>query len=166
MANAKELREAVKLAEARVDGIKQGYKELKLYLVFSCSQGQVPVDASPKQILKELPQMVVDNAIKTAALKLLATLEQLKDRRDLGKTGLMSEIHQVEKRLAETGEKLTYTEDVYIEIRMGRLEYESIWKLKMENVVDRQLTSPSRASIRVVLTTLAKLCKEHRNAST
>lgn len=172
MATATELREVIKLARTRFSELKDEYPEVKPYLVFSCPQGQVPIDASPQQILRELPQMVVADANKAAALRIIAELDELKQRRDGGgmahsrtQDDLANQVRQTETRLAAALERLTYSDEATVEIRLGCLEYERIWELKKEKQVDQELTSPSRASIRIVMGTIGRLNHEHHRTA-
>lgn len=159
MANAKELQSAIEVAKARFDELKDEYPELKPYLVFSCPQGRIPIDARPQQILATLPQMVVDSDNKTIALRILAELQELKQQGTKGQADLIPQIKQMEERLAEATEQLIYSDDVNVEIRLARLECTS------EERTEQKLAARRNPPIRVVLAALGELSEEYRKAS-
>jgi len=49
-----------------------------------------------------------------------------------------------------------YNEKTQIEIRFKDLNYELIWKLQADDLIDRNLTPQTKASIQIVLGTLAR----------
>jgi len=53
--------------------------------------------------------------------------------------------------------KLKYDEKCQIEIRFLDLKYDLVWKLQADDLIDRNLTPQTKASIRIVLGTLAQL---------
>lgn len=56
--------------------------------------------------------------------------------------------------------ELSFDGDCLVEIRFGALEYEFLWQLQSEELVDRALTLQTRASIRIVLCTLENFERE------
>lgn len=53
-----------------------------------------------------------------------------------------------------------YIEPCQVELRFHELKFDLIWKLQVDDCVDRDLTPQTRASIRIVLGTLASLSKQ------
>lgn len=164
---------AVGVARGRFKELKARYRELSPYLVFSSRLGQVDIDASPAAILCGFSSMAEDNAKKDESLRLISACEELKRRRDAEGMGRSSgsassrprrsiedEIKTMEGRMATALDGLRYHADVRIEIRLGVLVYDRIWELKREPAVDQELTLSTRASIRVVMGTLGRLCEE------
>jgi hypothetical protein len=63
--------------------------------------------------------------------------------------------------LDELAPQLKYDEKCQVEIRFNRLNYALIWKLQADDLVDRKLTLQTKASIRIVLGTLAQFAGTH-----
>ncbi len=148
MLNLTQLQTAVAAAKRRFALIRKKYPELKAYIVLSLPVGQTGIDSSPTQILHEFPAMVIDDAAK-------ASLLNLRSRQSETKTG-----PEVDRRMREQmdqlASQLTYDEKCHIEIRFNDLNYDLVWKLRADDdLVDRNLTPQTRASIRIVLGTLA-----------
>jgi hypothetical protein len=58
--------------------------------------------------------------------------------------------------LDQLAPQLKYYGECQVEIRFNRLNYELIWKLQVDDLVCRNLTPQTKASIRIVLGTLAQ----------
>ena len=156
---------AVGVARGRFKELKARYRELSPYLVFSSRLGQIEIDAAPAAILGGFAAMVDDDARKSESMRLIADCEALKRRREqeaAGRARSRTEdaLKAAEAQLAAAVAGLRYHSDVQIEIRLGVLVYERIWELKREPAVDQDLTLSTRASIRVVMGTLGRLCEE------
>jgi len=54
-----------------------------------------------------------------------------------------------------------YDGNTQVEIRFNDLKYDLIWKLQADNLVDRNLTPQTKASIQIVLGTLAQFAGTH-----
>jgi len=151
MLNLDQLQVAVAAARRQFGLIRKKYPELKAFLVLSLPGGQTGIDSSPTQILKEFPAMVVDDSNKTTALDFQSSLEMLewKDKKS-------PEIERLKKQLDQLAHQLNYDEKCQVEIRFNDLKYDLIWKLQADDLVDLNLTPQSKASIRIVLGTLAQ----------
>jgi len=161
MADANQLRMAVSVARQRYRQVKAKYGELGPYLVFSSREGHAAIDASPLQLLDEFPVMVLDDAHKVKVLRLAADLRVLRGRQDSDvekQRAVAGEIDRMEARLVAATEMLSYRDDIHVEVRFKTLRYAAIWRLKLEDVIDQELTMPSRASIRIVMGRLDRLC--------
>ena len=154
MLNLEQLKTAVAAAKRQFGLIRNKYPELKVYLVLSLPGGQTEIDSSPAQILKEFPAMVVDDSDKTAALDLQSSLELLE-----WKVKKSPEIEKLKKQLEQIASRLKFDEKCQIEIRFHDLKYALVWKLQADDLVCRNLTPQTKASIRIVLGTLAQFKK-------
>ena len=124
---------------------------MSAYLVLSMPGGQTEIDSSPKQILKKLPDMVVDDSVKANALTLMSHLEVFEFQ---GAKGLEEE--RLTEQLNQLLPRLKYERHCQIEIRFVDLNYDLIWKLQQDDLVDRSLTPRTKASIRIILGTISR----------
>ena len=67
-----------------------------------------------------------------------------------------------DERYEELARELKYDASVRVEIRFDHLDYALIARLQSDDLVDRELTPQTRASIRIVLGTLAAFARETR----
>ena len=148
MLNFDQLQVAVAAAKRQFALIQKKSPELKTYLVMSSPSGQIEVDSSPSEILEKFPAMVVDDANKTRALKLLEPLKL--------KIATGTEAARLKEQLDQLSPKFNYDEKCQIEIRFNNLKFDLVWKLQVDDLVDRNLTPKSKASIRIILGTLAQ----------
>ena len=154
-----QLQAAVAAAKQRFGLVRKKYPDLdqkerpdyKAYLVLSLPGGQVSVDGSPKDILKKFAAMVIDGNAKTRALATLHRLRILEGNDEAG-----PQIEQLTKQWEQFVPQLRYDEQVHVEIRFKNLNYDTIWNLQVDDLVDRDLTPQSKASIRIVLGTLSR----------
>lgn len=146
-----QLQAAVTAAKQRFELIQKKYPELKTYLVLSLLGQQVEIDGSPKDILTKFPAMVVDNEAKIAALDTLSRIERLEWRGDTG-----TETQLLMKTLDQIVPLLRYLAKSQVEVRFKDLNYELVWKLQTDDLVDHNLTARSKTSIRIVLGTLSQ----------
>ncbi|MCX6901630.1 MAG: hypothetical protein NT105_23365 [Verrucomicrobia bacterium] len=151
MLNLSQLRVAVAAGKQRFDLIRKKHPDLKAYLVLSLPGGQVDIDSSPREILAELSRMVVDDAAKAGALELMSRLERLE-----WQAKAEPEKERLAKQLDQLALRLRYDAKCQVEIRFKDLNYELIWKLQQDDLVDRNLTPQTKASIRIVLGTISR----------
>ena len=138
---------AIKAAQERFSLIRKKHPGLKGYLVLSLAGGQTGVGSSAKEILKDCPALVVNDRAKASLVAFLKTPEP-KDASEAEKTRLREQYQQLAGELRFDGNH-------QVEIRFDNLNYELIWQLQSDELVDRELTPQTRASIRIVLGTLA-----------
>lgn len=155
MLNHDQLQVAVAAGKRQFDLIRKKYPELKAYLVFSLPGGQAGIDSPPTEILSEFSAMVADDAAKANALDIMSHLKRLEGQ---PKTGIETErlAKQMMGQLDQLIFRLRYDGQCQIEIRFSKLDYDLIWKLQVDCLVDRNLTAQSKASIRIVLGTLSQ----------
>lgn len=167
MLDSNDLKRAVINAESVLKKIKnknaidERYPDVKMYLVFSSPRGQMGVNWSIETMLEGFPAMIVDDAIKLAVTAEFHKLQKLKHAQknvkilDNGK----NDIQTIMQTMESYALKLSYRDDVNIELRFESLRYELIWKLQKDELVDRTLTPQTRASIRVVIGTTGNLSR-------
>ena len=152
------LREKHPDLNGRVDPIQKKRLKPVARLVLSLPGGQTEIDSPPKQILAKFPAMIVDAAAKTTALRVLARVKGLEEEADAD-----PEAARLKEQLEQLAAQFQYDENCQVELRFHELNYELIWRLQADDLVDRHLTPPTKASIRIVLGTLAKFegtCQE------
>jgi len=159
MLNLDQLQVAVAAAKRRFDLLAKKHPDLKAnlqngepvsYLVLSLPGGQTGINSSPTKTLRDFPAMVIDDAAKTSALKLLSRLKILDWKAITG-----SETEHLKEQLNSLALQLKYDDNCQIEIRFNDLTYDLVWKLQTDELVDRELTPQTKSSIRIVLGTLA-----------
>lgn len=142
-----QLQTAVAAANRHFALIRKKYPDLKMYMVLSLPSGQTRIGSSPKEILKEFPTLVVNDAAKALILDFLKTPES-KDASD-------AEKKRLKERFENLASELAYDGNCQVEIRFDALDYELLWQLQSDELVDLALTPQTRASIRIVLGTIS-----------
>lgn len=97
--------------------------------------------------MKELPAIVVDSPAK-AEFKVLA--KKLKDT-DIPE----GDKKKLTKQCEVLAKDFLYHSSAFVEIRFGNLDYDIIDQLRADELVNRDLTPKTKASIRIVLGTVA-----------
>jgi hypothetical protein len=121
------------------------------FLVVSLPTGQTGIDSPLTHILNEFPAMVVDDSLKTKALNVLSRLKLSESEAATG-----PETERLRVQVDQLVSHLTYDGKCQVEIRFNRLNYDLTWKLQTDDLVHRNLTAQTKASIRIVLGTLAQ----------
>jgi hypothetical protein len=165
MLNLDQLQVAVAAAKRQFDLLAKKHPHLNSrllngepvsYLVLVLPGGQAGINSSPGQILSKFPGMVIDDGAKTGALNLLSHLEILD-----GKAITGAEPERLKEQLDQLASQLKYDENCQVEIRFNDLTFDLVWKLQTDELVDRDLTPQTKASIRIVLGTLAYFESTH-----
>jgi hypothetical protein len=146
--NYDQLQTGVAAANRHFALIRKKYPELKMYLVLSLPSGQAKIGSSPKEILKEFPALVLNDAAKALILDFLKKKES-KDASDADKKRLKDQFENL-------ADELGYDGNCQVEVRFDAFEYELLWQLQSDELVDRALTPQTRASIRIVLGTISQ----------
>jgi hypothetical protein len=134
--------------------IRKKYRKLQAYLVLCRNYHQTDIDASPQQILQELPDLIAGGEIKDSSIKIywrVVSLQKEDDRQRL------PDIVKLQKQLEEFYPHFRYHTDATVELRFKTLKYCHVWRLQRDRLVDRELTPRSKASIRIVLGNLPHL---------
>jgi hypothetical protein len=138
---------ALAAAKERFSQIRKKYPDLKGYLVLSIPGKQTGIGGSVRELFKDLPALIVNDAAKSS-LQSYIKKPPAKDASETVKKNWQEEFD----RLARD---LSYDGGVRVEIRFDDLNYNLIAQLQSDDLVDRELTPQTRASIRIVLGTLS-----------
>ncbi len=150
--NEDQFKSAVKAARARFSLIRKKHPGLKAHLVISLAGGQTGIGSAAREILKDFPALIVEDDAK-ARIKSFLKTPVSKDASD-------AEKKQFEQQSGELASELKYDGKCQVEIRFDALNYELVWQLQADELVDPALTPQTRASIRIVLGTLAGFAAE------
>ena len=142
-----QLKAAVDATAAHFSLIRKKYPKLDAYAVLSIPGAQTGIRSSPGEIIKELPSVVVDSDEKTKFKSLFKKLQD-KDITEEEKKKCTKECELLSK-------KFLYQSTAFIELRFGHLDYDLIDQLRTDDLVNRELTPQTKASIRIVLGTVA-----------
>jgi hypothetical protein len=135
--------QAIAAAKQRFALIQKKHPSLRGYLVLSLPGGQAPLHSSLRQIIDEFQPLMPDGEPKTRMLDFLSVPQPEKP------TEL--QLKQWKEEFEELAEQLEFDGRVQLEIRFHNLDYGLIWKLQSDELVDRDLTPRTKASIRIVL---------------
>jgi hypothetical protein len=170
MLNHEQMQAAIAAAKRRFDLIRQKYPQMKSYLVLSLPGGQTGIDFSPAQILKEFPVLVIADSAKVRALEILHRFSRLEkaDTTNAEATHLAKQKEQLRSQLEHLIPQLRYDEKCQVELRfkirqqteLTYVNFDTVWKLQVDELVDRNLTPQTKASIRIVLGTLSQFYME------
>jgi hypothetical protein len=157
MLTPQELKIVIAAAKRHFGVIRKKYPELKGYLVFSLPSGETEIDSSFDKILSEFPEMVIEPKSKTSAHPIATQLERMtkEAHKYPDKVLLEQQKELLKKQLKHFAFDPHYNEDAQVELCFHELNYELVWKLQRDELIDRTLTPQSKASIRIVLGTLA-----------
>ncbi len=147
MLNFDQLQDAIAAAKRRFAMVRQKYPHLKASLDLSLPAGQTGINSGPLQILNEFPATVIDDSAKAALLSLLS--RQPEDKTSANPS------RQTREQMDHLASQLKYDGKCQVELRFHELNYDLVWQLQADDLVDRNLTPQTRASIRIVLGTLA-----------
>lgn len=136
--------------------LQSEYPDLRAYLVLAYHGQQTELTSNPIQILDACDQMVVDDAAKREALRLLAEIKRLE-----AKGANQKGIQELTNKLTTRGRELRYNPEVQVEIRFHVLRYAHVWALQSNPLIDQRLTPQTKASIRIVLGTVGRLSRKN-----
>ncbi len=143
---------AVKAARGRFSQLREKHPTLKGYLVFSTPSCQTNISNSPVEIFANMAVLIVNDAEKDAFSACI--------KKPLPKDATEAQKRQAREQLDELALNLNFDGSVRIEIRFDNLDYALIARIQSDELVDRELTPQTRASIRIVLGTLAAFASE------
>ncbi len=135
--------------------IRQKYPDIKAYLVLSNPLGQCNITDSVKEIFDNFKESIIDCDKK---IKLSILLEELKVNKKLSK----EKIEIIKKQINDISRDIEIKSDVNIELRFDILNYSLINKLRKDDLIDKELTLQTAASIRIVVLNYEKLKKESK----
>lgn len=144
-----EFQEAIAAAKRQFLSIREKYPNLRAYLVLALRGSQIEIDSPLRKMIKEFPAVLAAGAVKNKMLKLLKEPQPEKPTD--------AEKKAWEDRFQTLAKELEFEGETQIEIRFGNLDYDLVWMLQADELVDRILTPQSRASIRIVLGTILSM---------
>lgn len=155
------LQDALTAGKLRFTQLKDRHPGLKGYLVLCAPSGQIDIDVDLPRMLEDLPDLFLDNAVKTQARDLVRELRLVEKKKDEAETeqrpALQKRIEVLNECIRNMSRNFAVNGSCPIEIRFHHLNYPLIWKLQADDLIDRELTPQSRASIRIVLGTLSRI---------
>lgn len=151
--------EALRLASgkaAKLAGdLRKEYPTLKPYLVLTIKGAYVNADSPLESMLREVPELFVSNDAKTAILKHLQKTAPAGLLKKGNEDKLKRWVAAWKRKFEELSADLRLVPDSLFEIRFGHLDYEEIWRMQKDEQVDAVRTPRTKASIRIVLGSLA-----------
>ncbi len=102
--------------------------------------------------------------ITPALMEKLAEMEQAQNELKAYEAQKRAELSALQDELQQLAATLQYDEKCQVEIRFSELKYDLVWKLQTDDLVDRNLTPQTKASIRIVLGTLAQFERTHHES--
>ena len=161
-----ELKTATEKANSIFRQLKEKYRGLSGYLVFSSNRGQCELTTDMVKILKDFPEMVAESREKEKALELIKAVKKLETSKKSGdaKAGATQATERGEADFSVTVNQLILLADVYVEIRFKDPErnlivadLDLIFAMQTDELVSRRHTPQTKASVRIVLGTLGEL---------
>jgi len=146
-----QLKSALAAANLHFKRIREKYPSLKAYPVLSRMGGQTEIGGPLEDMLVKFPAMLVPYPTNLRMREFLQTADFV-HAVDAEKKQLLLQLKELFHELAP---QLRFDPECRIELRFTELNYDLIWKLQADDLVDRQLTPQTRASIRIVLGTLS-----------
>lgn len=142
------LARARRKAEAVFKELRGKHPTMKAHLVFWNRLGQAPIGADLAETMRAFPEICVEG---DAARRAHALARDLADEKDPARRAA------IERQLGSLDPLLAVRPDVQVEIRFDSLDYALLAKLRQDALVDKVLTPPTNASIRVVMGSVAEL---------
>ena len=147
----RQFQEALAAANQHFSKIRKKYPSLRAYLVLSLLDGQTKLDGELADSIREFPSLLLDSTAKTKILELIKKLKP--------KEATKPEQIRLNDELKELANDLEFDGRVQAEFRFHDLNYDLIWKLQSDELVDRELTPQTRASIRIVLGSISNFAQ-------
>ena len=136
--------------------LKEKYKTLSGYLVFSSPDGQCELTTNLADILNSFPQMITDGKQKDKGLQLLQRINVI-EAENKKNSGNPKSTEKLRQQLDEIVNNLEVDEDTFVEIRFKGTDYDMISELQKDELVSQEHTPQTKASIRIVLGTIKNL---------
>lgn len=149
--NLREFQEALAAANRHFAEIRKKYPTLRAYLVLSLRGGQTKPDRELADSIREFPSLLLDSTAKTKTLELIKKLKP--------KEATKPEQIQLKTEFKDLGHDLEFDGGVQVELRFHDLDYDLIWKLQTDALVDCELTPQTKASVNIVLGTISRFSR-------
>jgi len=153
--NLSGLETAVEKSTSLFKKLKDKYKSLFGYLVFSSPRGQCELTNNMADILNIFPRMIADCKQKDKGLQLLQKINDIEAENK--KSSKSKSTEQLRQQLDEIVKNLEVHEDTLIEIRFKGIDYNMLTELQKDELVSQEHTPQTKASIRFVLGTIKDL---------
>ena len=157
--NLSELETAVEKSTSLFKKLKDKYKSLFGYLVFSSPYGQCELTNNMADILNYFPRMITDSKQKDKGLQLLQKINDI-EAENKKSSGNPKSTEKLRQQLDEIVKNLEVNEDTLIEIRFKGIDYNMITELQKDELVSQEYTPQTKASIRIVLGTIKNLQRQ------
>lgn len=144
-------------ANARLKKLREKFPSLGIHAVLARGGCQIEMGTDFPVMLKGFPGLFGDTPERMEMMALLSGKEKGGKAKKLSTKERNEKAEIKRKRLGELFALLLLDGRVRVELRFRNLDYARIWELQQDDLVDRRLTVRSKASIRVVLGTLAGL---------
>ena len=144
--NSGQLEQAVAAANRHFSLIRQKYPHLRAHLVISLLGDQTAINSSLERMTAEYPALIANGHAKNLMLGFLN--EPLPEK----STEAQKKTWKV--RFHRLANDLEFDGNAQVAIVFHELDYDLIWKLQADELVDRQLTPQTKAFIRIVLGTV------------
>ena len=162
--NAKQLKITADKANSILKEIKAKYIGLSGYLVFASQSGQCKMTADIMDLLKYFPDMIKPCSDKEKALVIIKAMAVMPKKGKEGVGGLVAKLYKDwEAAITElicTMDKLEVKEDTLVEIRFTKANSDMIFDLQKDELISRQHTPQTPASIQIVLGTLQEIYRK------
>jgi len=154
--NLSGLETAVEKSTSLFKKLKDKYKSLFGYLVFSYPRGQCELTTDLVKILNSFPKMIADCKQKDKGLQLLQKINDIEAENKKSSANAKS-IEKLRQQLDEIANNLEVHEDTFVEIRFKGIDYNMLTELQKDELVSQEHTPQTKASIRIVLGTIKDL---------
>lgn len=173
--NVEQLRLVVDKSETVTKEIRNNYPKLTCYPVFSYLAGQCDLTSDIREILRKFPDMLHDSEDKSNAaiiIREIAELEaKLKQANEIKNAtlrnnkidSLTNDLQALMSELNQLTDRLDIRVNIFIELRFEQPILEEIFRLQSDPMVSQHYTPQTKASVRIVLGTVAELYNNYGN---
>lgn len=154
--NLSGLETAVEKSTSLFKKLKEKYKTLSGYLVFSSPYGQCELTTDLAKVLNSFPLMIVDCKQKDKGLQILQKINDI-EAENKKSSGNSKSIEKLRQQLDENVINLEVHEDTFVEIRFKGIDYNMLSELQKDELISQEYTPQTKASIRIVLGTIKNL---------
>ncbi len=156
-----QLKGVLAAADLHFKRIREKYPTLKAYSVLWSSGGQAETSGTLEDMLVKFPAMLAPCPANLRMREFLQTAD-FEHASDSKKKQLQL---QLKKLFEELAPQLRFDLQCRIELCFVDLDYDLVWKLQTDDLVDRHLTPHTKASIRIVLGTLSRFIETKTTTS-
>ncbi len=157
--------EKVDQAAKKIFGeLKKKHPELKGFLVLNSIDGQCELSSDPAWIVEKFPAAIIESKQKDKATNLMGIVIGLQNalkKQDAKRKQINEEINENLRKIRELAKDLEIYPTVTIEVRLEDLNYALLDLLRVDPLVDQNLTPQTRASIRIVLGAVEQLAERN-----